>query len=295
MEKRIITIYTVNDAMPGYLHIPDNVDVNHPAPVIVFNNGYTAYKEMYDDMAEAFCNAGYITLQYDNRGTAGSRHGFQLCGTEWKEDAHYAISYAYGCPEVDRNRIALAGVSMGGAITLMQGAVDSRIKCLYAMAPYLNGYLNDELPIRDNLGDVAWNDYLARMFEDAAMVAHGFSSKKENVDMDPCTGKYSEPDDQEKEARKKHPLKITELPLESTLNTYMYVDALSCANRIKVPTLVVHGTADKTLDYKNSFMLFDELQCIKEFHLIEGAGHILPEVATKQCVEYGLKWFEQYL
>ena len=296
MNRISTIIYTAETAIPAFINTPEGAG---PFSAIIFSNGYTAYHEMYDDMAEAFCRSGYLTLQYDQRGTAGARHGFQLCGTEWLDDAAAAVSYAYGMDEVDKDRIALTGVSMGGAMTLIQGARDERIKCLYAMAPYVNGELNYKKTFLEaHNGDLeAWKQYQKIMFEDAARVAHGFPSTNVPYGFSIFSGLTNpEVTESEKLARQKHPLKITSLPYASAYNTYMNVDSLEAARKINKPVLIVHGTGDSTLDYKNSYILLDAISCSeKELKLIPDAEHVLPEVACDEVTKYGLEFFKKYL
>ena len=294
MKQKDIIIYTAEGAIPGFLNLPDTTA---PAPAIVFTNGYTAYHEMYDAMAKAFCEAGYVTLQYEQRGSAGSRHGFQLCGTEWKDDINAAVSFIYGCPQTDRQRIGLAGVSMGGAMTLIQGAVDPRVKALYAMAPFINGQISIHQRFLEKTGEPQFQDFLEHCFEDAARMAHGFEGTRVPEGYSVFTGETNlTVGEEEQEARRQHPLKITDLPWASIWNTYMYVDALAAARQIRVPTLLTHGTADETLAFENSALLFEALGCSeKKFIPIPGAGHVLPEVAEKESIQYGLDWFNQYL
>ena len=294
MKQKNVIIYTAESAIPGVLNLPE---ADGPAPAVVFTNGYTAYHEMYDSMARAFCEAGYVTLQYDQRGTAGARHGYQLCGTEWKDDINAAVSYIYGCPETDRARIGLTGVSMGGAMTLIQGAVDPRIKALYAMAPYVNGEISIHRRFLSRTGETQFQEFLENCFEDAARIAHGFEGTHVPAGYSVFTGETGcIPDEAEMEARRLHPLKITSLPWASIWNTYLYVDTLAAVRQIRIPTLITHGTADQTLAFENSQLLFEELSCEhKRFISIPDAGHVLPEVAEEESIRYGLEWFGQYL
>lgn len=294
ITKKNVTIYTTNTSMPGIMNLPA---VDSVSPAIVFTNGYCAYKEMYDSMAEAFCENGYVTLQYDNRGTAGSRRGFELCGTEWKDDINAAVSFIYGCPEVDKSRIGLAGVSMGGAMTLIQGSVDPRIKAVYAMAPYINAEHSYKSRFIKNIGEEGFNAFLQDCFDDAARTAHGFDAAFIPENYSCYEGKErTEINQEEIVAREKHPLKITSLPYASHLNKFLYVDALPACRNIKIPVLLTHGTKDKTLDFEESVWLFDNIASQdKKFVPIEGAGHVLPEVAEQESINYGLEWFDKYL
>ena len=293
MTKKNVTIHTAESTIEGFLSIPKSNDL---LPAIIFANGYCAYHEMYDHMADAFNKAGFVTLQYEPRGSAGSRHGFQLCGTEWLDDITAAISYVCGLEEVDSDRVGLAGVSMGGAMTVIQAARDKRIKAVYIMAPYINGELNFRNCFIENSGQKAWDSFLTMMERNASAVAQGCPSEYVPENMSCFSGLFGEPSADELEARRLHPLKITRLPLESVYNVYLHVDALAEAGKLTVPALLVHGTGDTTLDYKNSHILFDALGSqIKKFELIPDAEHVLPEVEPELITNMGLDWFIEYL
>ena len=89
MQVRHVSIFTGDSVLPATLRLPDCAA---PAPAVVFHNGYAAYQEMYDGMAAELCRNGYLTLQFDPRGTDGESRGRFLGGTQWREDACAAVS-----------------------------------------------------------------------------------------------------------------------------------------------------------------------------------------------------------
>lgn len=291
MQIRNVSIYTCGNAMPAIVRLPDSAA---PAPAVVFHNGYAACKEMYDGMAEALCRHGYLTLQFDPRGSNGDSRGRFLCGTQWLEDACAAVSYVCGMPEVDAARIAFSGVSMGGGMTILHGAADPRIKCLFSMAPPEN-FRNQ---MRDawiaNQGEAAWKAHLAHMFQDAARCAHGFPSERMDGSY-ACWGLALS--EEEKAAnRRAQPHIAHELTLSSVLNSYLYYDVISAAKRLSIPLCLVHGTADETISYHCSEQLFDAAATpVKELHLLPGMPHVLPEAACAEVTRLALDWFGRYL
>ena len=291
MERKDIIIYQSNQAMPGVLRLPDRED---PAPAVVFANGYCAYMEMYDQMAEAFCNAGYVTLQYETRGARGSEFGLFLCGTGWLEDCAAAVSYLWAQPQVDKNRIGLAGVSMGGATTVRQGAVDPRIKALLAMAPVDSWASIMEHFWTLNRGKEAFEEWKQEMYEDAARVAMGFPSRTVSGGYG-CRGVPNDPA-AEAEELAAHPYKVQNLPIASIFNSFLYVDSPLSATRIRKPLCIIHGTADHVCPHSCGQQIYDAAPTEdKAIHFIEGAGHVLPEECPDQCIRIGLDWFDRYL
>ena len=289
MERKDVILYQGTQAMPGILRLPDR---EGPAPAVVFTNGYCAYMEMYDEMAEAFCKTGYVTLQYEPRGARGSEYGHLLCGTGWLEDCSAAISFLWGQPQVDKNRIGLAGVSMGGATTVRQGAVDPRVKVLLAMAPVGSWSQLMEEKWTENRGSEAFADWVQQMYEDAARVAMGFPTR---VVSDGCAGVAGDAEAMAAE-RALHPYKIQELPITSIFNSFMYVDAVESAKSVFKPLCIIHGTADAVVPHLWGQRIYDNAATEdKAIHFLEGAGHVLPEERPAECIAIGLDWFGRYL
>lgn len=291
MTVKNVIIYQGTQAMPGVLRLPDRSD---PAPAVVFSNGYCAYMEMYDEMAQAFCEAGYVTLQYEPRGSRGSEFGHLLCGTGWLEDCCAAISFVWAQPEVDKNRIGLAGVSMGGATTVRQGAVDPRIKALLAMAP-----VDSWADIMEHFwtitrGKEAYDAWKQEMYEDAARAATGFPSRFVSGGYG-CRGVANDPEAAAAELAA-HPYKIQDLPIASVFNSFLYVNAAESAKSVRKPLCVIHGTADPVCPQSCGQRIYDNAPTEdKAIHFIEGAGHVLPEECPANCIRIGLDWFNRYL
>ena len=291
MENRQIDIHVGTHRLPGLLRLPDTAA---PAPAIIFHNGYGAYTEMYDGMAQRLCQAGYVTLQYDCRGSGGATLGRFLCGTEWLEDLSACIGYCTAMPQVDSTRIGLAGVSMGGATIIAQGARDPRVRCLFAMAPVRTGRELIEGAWIRNRGSAAWNAFWNHVLEDAGRVAMGQPS--ELLPAEYACGGLDDPGERELLERQRHPNKATQLPLESILNCWLYVDTQAAVRQVSIPLCIVHGTEDETVPCSSSRLLFAQAACPhKALHLLPGAGHVLPEEACDQVTQLALDWFSQYL
>ncbi|MCW1309558.1 MAG: alpha/beta hydrolase, partial [Candidatus Nanoarchaeia archaeon] len=74
------------------------------------------------------------------------------------------------------------------------------------------------------------------------------------------------------------------------------LDALSAAEKIKCPTLILHGDRDTTVDIKNSRELFRKINGIKSLRIIKGAEHgFHDQESSKEAVELSLRWFIKYL
>lgn len=125
-------------------------------PTMVFYHGYSGNKgQVYDYLGWAL--QGYTVVAVDVRGQSGdssdsdlypSGHvtGWMTKGITSPQTYYYrgvyvdcvrALDFAVSRPEVDANRIGIAGVSQGGGLSLAVAALDSRPKLSMPEVPYL--------------------------------------------------------------------------------------------------------------------------------------------------------------
>jgi len=95
---------------------------NGPFPAIVMLHGCRGIDKAQDAWAGRFASWGYVALQVDSLAARGQK---EICATPFiipfptrVQDAYDSKAYLGGLPFVDRNRIAVAGWSHGGALTI---------------------------------------------------------------------------------------------------------------------------------------------------------------------------------
>jgi hypothetical protein len=108
-------------------------------------HGFSAVKEMYlDKYAEAFAEAGFASIVYDNRnfGASGGEPRQEI--DPWLQIRDYsdAITFARGLQQTDAARIGIWGSSYSGAHVLVVAAIDRRVKCVVSQVPAVSGYQN---------------------------------------------------------------------------------------------------------------------------------------------------------
>jgi fermentation-respiration switch protein FrsA (DUF1100 family) len=86
----------------------------------------------YGQLAEQFCNAGFITLIFSFRGAGESEGNLDIQG--WTHDLKAAIDYLYTMEHVDRSCIVLLGSSAGGAVSIDVAAGDNRVTAVGTFA-----------------------------------------------------------------------------------------------------------------------------------------------------------------
>ena len=103
----------------GWHYLPDGAG---PFSTIVMAHGFSAVKEMYlDRYAEAFANAGFACVVYDNRNFGASDGEPRQEIDPWQQVRDYsdAITFAVGLSRTDASRIGVWGSSYSGAHVLV--------------------------------------------------------------------------------------------------------------------------------------------------------------------------------
>jgi len=118
--------------MSGWF-IPAN---ERPAPGIVLSHGWAHSRCELLPHAQFLHRAGFAVLMFDYR-HRGESGGAQITmGVRERGDLSAAIDTLSARPEVDASRIGVFGMSMGGAIAILVGARDERLRSIVAEGPF---------------------------------------------------------------------------------------------------------------------------------------------------------------
>jgi putative redox protein len=97
----------------------------------------------YPFLAERFCNAGFVTMIFNFRGTGASGGNLDILG--WCRDLKAAINYLRACPEVDKTRLSLLGFSGGAAVSVYVASHEPRVNSVALCAcPARFGFLTEQ-------------------------------------------------------------------------------------------------------------------------------------------------------
>ncbi|WP_409274666.1 alpha/beta hydrolase [Neobacillus sp. SCS-31] len=129
MEREVV--FGEKNRMYGTLALPAGEGV-HPAIVIIAGSGpldrdgNVAKKlttNLYKELANFFTGLGFATLRYDKRGT-GKREGNWMAAGMWDlvDDARAAVEFLQAHPNVDKDRVIVAGHSEGTILATALGA-----------------------------------------------------------------------------------------------------------------------------------------------------------------------------
>ncbi|MFZ0073992.1 MAG: alpha/beta fold hydrolase, partial [Xanthobacteraceae bacterium] len=104
--------------LAGVVHVPEGLRPGERRPAVIMMHGFGANRNggpaWVCGQLEAW---GYVALRFDFRGCgdSGGERG-RVIPMEEVADARHALSYMASRPEVDPDRIALAGSSLGAGV-----------------------------------------------------------------------------------------------------------------------------------------------------------------------------------
>ena len=131
--------YTVKgEVVVGTLFRPKNAEPGS-RPAVVFSHGLYNNREMQIQNAIEAVRRGYVVIIIDQPG-----HGHNETATNsfagWNGSNHLsAAKYLYNLPEVDKERIAVSGHSMGGGSTTTVHTLDGRFEGTQTAANFTKG------------------------------------------------------------------------------------------------------------------------------------------------------------
>ncbi|MFF7756072.1 alpha/beta fold hydrolase [Streptomyces sp. NPDC007971] len=122
-----------NTTLPGYLYRVD--DSGTPRPTLIMHNGFDGTaEEMHFFGAVAAVERGYNVLLFDGPGMPGPRHHQGLVfRPDWENVITPVVDFTENIPEIDNNRIALLGLSMGGILAPRAAAFEHRLAAVIAV------------------------------------------------------------------------------------------------------------------------------------------------------------------
>lgn len=139
-SRKNVSFKVEGTSISAWLYLPKKL--SSPVPCIVMGNGFGGTKNMaLDSYATRFQQAGMAVLAFDYR-YLGESDGQprQLIWIPYQlQDYAAAIEYARGLKEINPDKIALWGTSLSGGHVIVTAATDSRIACVSAQCPLLDG------------------------------------------------------------------------------------------------------------------------------------------------------------
>ncbi len=282
--------YSDGYLLRGRLYLPKDDITN--APVIIMCHGFAGVQDLLlPNFAKKFIEDGYCVFTFDYRGF-GQSEGEQgrIVPREQINDIINAITFVSSLEEIDSNRIALWGTSLGGANALIVSALDKRVKALSIQITFANGERNNSSHLSDQ-------DKIKK--EKALEKANLNAVLKNKVMKLPLKRILS--DEQSTKFFEEYKITFPEaLAVKIPFITTKYIDELKAEDyfhKINIPVLVVGATKDIVNNPKESQIIYDNLPTVnKKILMVEGThydiyiGENLEKVSKEQ-----IEWYNKYL
>ena len=132
--KERISYYSDGLKLSGILSTPDNSQGKHFPGVVLVPGFMSTADAFFPGFAEELNKGGFVSLTMDFRGF-GQSEGVRGEVIPYLQiyDTSNAISYLQSRPEVDPDKIAILGVSLGGGEVAYIAARDRRVKVVASM------------------------------------------------------------------------------------------------------------------------------------------------------------------
>jgi fermentation-respiration switch protein FrsA (DUF1100 family) len=265
MEKDV-TFYSAGIKLVGTLYFPDDLRPGEKRATVLFCHGLRANRKVIlPEFARAFNQHGYVAFIFDYRGFGESEGPkWRLISQERDEDIINATTFLSLQPEVEAKKIALFGVSYGGANVISAGAADPRTKAVVSVIGFGDGD--------------RWLRNSRRMWEYFALRKRIEEDRKRRV----LTGKSEYVDAYEilipTPAEEKFysgslaQLK-SELPLE-TAEDIMYYKPEATVHEISPrPLLIIGAELDYLVGVEECYSLYEKAREPKQLLILPGVSH----------------------
>src|SRR5204862_8015031 len=149
--------------LSGILSAPDNSRGSRFPGVVLVPGFMSTADAFFPGFAEELNAAGFVSLTMDFRGF-GESEGVRGEVIPYLQiyDASNAISFLQSRPEVNPDKIAVLGVSLGGAEVAYIAARDRRVKCVASMVLVGHG----ERSVRRFRTEQQWETLMQKIRED---------------------------------------------------------------------------------------------------------------------------------
>lgn len=140
-NKSDISFISNGLAVKGWLFLPENANAAK-LPAIVMAPGFSGVKECnYQHFAARFAEEGFAVLLFDYPNFGASAVHIKNEVDPWQQVQAYrdGITFLETRDEIDPKRIGVWGGSYSGGHALVVSALDSRVKCVVAMTPFISG------------------------------------------------------------------------------------------------------------------------------------------------------------
>lgn len=284
MAEQDITFISDGLTLTGTISTPDGLDTNEKRPAFMVLHGFgsTRHAGNVQTPCAMLNKLGYVTLRFDFRGcgTSEGEHGRLIC-MEQVSDVKNALTMLQAHPNVDPDRIAVAGSSFGAAVAVYTAGVDKRVAACISASGWGNGALKFEGQHGENY------PRFLQMLEDgrAYKVKHGKSMIVDRYDIVPIPAKL-----------RAHVLKgsIVEMPVDTAQSMFDFTAEDVIADIAPRPVLLMHSAVDSVTPTVQTIRMFERAKAPAELHLFSGTDHFMFAERNRRVHDVVTAWLRDF-
>jgi pimeloyl-ACP methyl ester carboxylesterase len=267
MEKEL-TFYSAGLKLFGTLYLPDNLRSGDKRPTILCCHGLRANRKVIlPEFARAFAKQGYTAFVFDYRGFGESEGPKQrLISKERDEDIMNATTFLGMQPEIDPQRIALFGISYGGANVISTGAADPRTKAIVSVV----GFGDGDRWMRNSRR--LWEYWALRKRVEKDRERRVVTGKSEYVDAYEILIPTPAEEQVYSGSGQIAALK-SELPLETAEDIMSYKPEAVVQDIAPRPLLIIGAELDYLTGFEECVSLYEKAREPKQLHILPGISH----------------------
>lgn len=260
--------------LQGRLYLPEsrfagNGDDTSRLPGVVIALGYTYTQDLLvPEMARQLAAEDRAVLIFDYRGF-GKSEGDGEAVRPWDQvdDVRAAVSFLLGRDEVDADRVAVLGISMGGSHAVTVAAIDPRVAAAVAISPAGDAARLMQVARSED----EWAEWLARIDSDRIARAQGRPAEMvdawEIIRPDPDSRGFLD------QLYTDYPDLACRLSLETAAAMLGYSPEGHAHGIGERPVLLIHGADDRLVPPSESRALQEAIGDSAQLELIPGVAH----------------------
>ncbi len=257
MQKKIRFNNSKGQKLSGILNIPEG---KGPFPGVVVCHGFGGNKNrpLIEAISEGLEKQGIAALRFDFTGNGESEGKIsQGTYTQLISDAKKAVTSLRNQKGIDKEKIGIAGHSMGGATAILTTAADKRIRCAVTLAPVARTH--------------EYKKHYGLSFKMLkALKNSGLVTLKHGTDLLRLRKNFFDDHDNH--------------------------NVLDSARKIKVPVLLIHAKGDRSVEVEDSKDIIEALGGEKKLIITDTKTHSWWEPGMqKKVAGYSARFFKKHL
>lgn len=278
-------------ALAADLYLPNEAPPPGGHPVVVLCLGWGSVKELMPQWGATLADRGYGVVIPDYRGFGGSGGERGRCfPDEHVEDIRAVLGQVAEIPGLNPGRVALLGVSYGGAVAVAAG-VDGRCRAVISVV----GYGSGERHLRAVRTRPQWEAFRARLAEDRSRRSRGFPS--ETVDPDEILLRDEEAQQWRRRVERQYPHMAFTTTLESAEQIISFHPERRLPYSPPKPSLFIHAGEDTMTPVEESERMWRRSEKPRRLVVVPGIGHhqVHHGEGFRQVIWHVTDWLGSYL